>query len=728
MASSFETIRNFNMIQTFYADPEAVNRSGEVHLTSIALYFKNIPDSVNNVSGMVNPKVTVMICDVENNEPVLSKVYTESRVTHASYKNAPQNIIQAFPPVYDYVDATTPTVFSFAKPLRLRTDRFYGIVVILDDPAFELWTNVNGDRLVGTNTPSGGSPNIKDGKLFQRNNSGVFVPISYTDLKCAVRIAKFNNTNVQDIFTPRGVEFFGLDNVVGNFIGGEKVFQRTANSTGNITFVKGNNYIFGTGTSFDSHVVGDPIVVHANSTYAHVTTIGVITNSTVMIVDNPVPFTNSVGSKYEISPAGTVSFFHPISNILHLKDSTANSTIYFTSNSTVVGADSRASARIASLQGLSLDRVKIKGDAAIPPGGTLQTRVGAAARSGNSFSMSTAQFLDVRLNAPTVTDVTQYDGWLLSRSLEVQNASLYSNTDFLINRTSMAIQANLAIDLSTTNLFQTPSLPRGSVDVFAVQNLISNSSVYLEANSSSRNYLQLIDTEVNGTGIAAARHISKKVTFQTGRFAEDIRMFITAYRPLGTDIKIYARVHNSQDPEAFDDKAWTPMNYVINAGAYSSSEDKTDFIEYELGMPQYSESANTFPGTLTTEMSNSTLVAYGGDPTTYFQQNDIVKVYNPLIPQDYIVGVVNTVSSTTVVLGNRISNTNLVGTGFKIDRLKYPFIAFNNITHDNVARYYSSSLVEYDKFDTMQIKIVMTSNTTYLAPKVDQIQVIGVSA
>lgn len=728
MASSFETISNFNMIQTFYADPEAVNGSGEVHLTSIALYFKNIPDSVNNVSGMLSPKVTIMICDVENNEPVLSKTYTESRVTHASYKNASVNTMQTFPPVYDYIDASTPTVFSFARPLRLRTDRFYGIVVILDDPAFELWTNVSGDRLVGTNTPSGGSPNIKDGKLFHRNNSGVFVPISYTDLKCQVRVAKFNSTSVQDIFTPRGMEFFGIANVVGNFIGGEKVFQRTANSAGNITFVKGNNYVFGTGTAFDNHVVGDPIVIHANSTYAHVSTIGVISNSTVMILDNPVPFTNSVGSKYEISPAGTVSFFHPLSRVLHLKDSTANSTIYFTSNSTLVGVDSRASARIASFQGLSLDRVKIKGDAAIPPGGTLQTRIAAAARSGNSFSLTAPQFIDVRLNSPNVTDITKYDGWLLSRSQEVQNSNLYSNNDFLISRTSLAVQANLTIDLTTTNLFQTPSLPRGSMDVFAVQNLVSNSSSYLEANSASRNYLQVIDTEINGNGIAAARHISKKVTFQTGRFAEDIRMFVTAYRPLGTDIQIYARVHNSQDPEAFDDKSWTPMTYVVNGGAYSSSEDSADFIEYELGMPQYSESANTFPGTLTTEMSNSTLIAYGGDPTTYFQTNDVVKVYNPLIPQDYIVAVVSSVSASNIVLGDRVSNNNLVGTGFKIDRLKYPFIAFNNITHDNVARYYSSSLVEYDKFDTMQIKIVMTSNTTYLAPKVDQIQVIGVSA
>jgi hypothetical protein len=716
------------MIQTFYADPEAVNNSGEVHLTSVALYFKNVPDAVNNVSGMRNPKATVILCDVENNEPILSKGYTESRVTHASYKNSPVNVLQTYPPVYDYVDASTPTVFSFANPVRLRTGRFYGIVVTFDDPAFELWTNVSGDRLVGTNVPSGGSANIKDGKLFQRNSSGIFTPVSSTDLKCSIRVAKFNNTQAQDIFTPRGMEFFGLSSVVGNFIGGEKVYQRGANSSGTITFTKGNTYIYGVATTFDSHNVGDSIVVHGNSTYAHVSTIGIISNSTVLVLDNPVPFTNVSGSKYEISPSGIVSFFHPITNVLHLRNSSANSTTYFTTGTTVVGSDSRAQATVSSLQGLSIDRVKIKGAAAIPPGGSLQLSLGPAARSGASFSLSDGQFTKIAINNPAVTDLTKYDGWLLSRSTEVQNSSLYSNNDFLISRTSLALQANLAIDLSSTNLFQTPSVGRGSIDVFAVQNLVSNSTTYVEANSSIRNVGQTLDTEVSGNGTAVARHITKKVTFQTGRLAEDIRIFMTAYRPLNTDIKLYARVHNSQDSEAFDDKSWTPLSYVENSGAYSSSEDRTDFIEYQLGLPQYSETANAFPGTFTTQLSNSTLLAYGGNPTSFFAQNDVVKVYNPLIPEDYVVAVVSAVSSTTLSLGDAISNNNIVGTGFKVDRLKYPYIAFNNITNDNVARYYSSSLVEFDKFDTMQIKVVMTSNTTYLVPKVDQIQVIGVSS
>ena len=85
-------------------------------------------------------------------------------------------------------------------------------------------------------------------------------------------------------------------------------------------------------------------------------------------------------------------------------------------------------------------------------------------------------------------------------------------------------------------------------------------------------------------------------------------------------------------------------------------------------------------------------------------------------------------SNNTITLNNAISNNNLVGTGFKIDTLKYNNAAFNNVTNDNVARYYNSTLVQYDKFDSMQIKIVFLADSTFNVPKVDQIQVIGVSA
>jgi hypothetical protein len=74
-----------------------------------------------------------------------------------------------------------------------------------------------------------------------------------------------------------------------------------------------------------------------------------------------------------------------------------------------------------------------------------------------------------------------------------------------------------------------------------------------------------------------------------------------------------------------------------------------------------------------------------------------------------------------------ITNANIVG-DVGIEKLKYKNVAWNNIANDNVARYVTSSYTEFDTYNTMQIKIVLLSENTHVVPKVEQIQVIGVSA
>jgi hypothetical protein len=63
-----------------------------------------------------------------------------------------------------------------------------------------------------------------------------------------------------------------------------------------------------------------------------------------------------------------------------------------------------------------------------------------------------------------------------------------------------------------------------------------------------------------------------------------------------------------------------------------------------------------------------------------------------------------------------------------VDRLKYKNVAWNNIANDNVARYVNSSSVEFDTFNSMQIKIVYYAENSHIIPRAEQIQAIGVSA
>ena len=403
-------------------------------------------------------------------------------------------------------------------------------------------------------------------------------------------------------------------------------------------------------------------------------------------------------------------------------------------------------------------------------------------------------------------------------------------------------------------------------------------------------------------GNAYSKHITSKVNFATERFAEDLLVYLTAYRPSNTDIKVYARIHNSKDPEAFDDKDWTLLELVDGVGVFSSKDNSADFREYTYNFTQFPNTDVTLVGTANVQQgqafitgsgtlfSNSSVFATfnsntgvanttdfislspqpfaNGDSVTYYvaagntavtglsnntiyyvvQANtsgiklastknganinitagvsetghslyrtavvpdDLIKIYSPLFPNNYVIHVVNTVvnstyltikrtfgdlsanlsgtvsvntTSTTVegtstaftadfatgdfiavwsnssvyevreissitdadtlivdsafTFANTTSNyailtaSDFLGTdrtigGLKIDRLAFKHQAFNNKPNDNVVRYYNSSMVEFDTFDTYQLKIVLLSDNDQIVPKVDDIRSIGVSA
>ncbi len=711
MINSFETVTDYTMIQTFYADPEIVNNSSEVAITSINLFFKSKPSATKNVSGKASPGVVVRICAVENDEPILAK-------TFAGYTSR-----KSFEEIYSFSDASSSTTFGFAKPLKLTTGRFYGVVITFEDPGYELWVNKAGDKLVGTNTPSSGSNLIKDGKLYNRNNSGVFNALSDSDLKFFINCAKYTSNTISDVFVNKDFEFFTAANINGRFIGGEYVYQTVANATGNVAFTQGTSFIIGNGTTFETTVTaGDRLVLWANSTTKQVVPILNVVNNTYLETSVMISHSNTQ-TKFMLPPSGKVHYFsNPLKKLI-LVNSNANSTLKFAANSNILyGEDTQSTCTIASVDIFSADRVRLRGDVFTPPAGNVNNNIAFAYFDGASYLFDGAKRESIQVNDQKMFNITQYDGQILSRSLEVDNANLLTNTELLISRKSVSVNTDININLSNTELYQSPTINDSNMDMFVVQNKISNTYTGLDSNNA------VIDTEVLTNGVALSKHITTKVTFANNRFAEDIRVYMNAYRPANTELRVYARVHNSADPDAFDDKQWTPLEYKENGTKFSSSDDENDFIEYTVGLAMTPESANVLPGTFTVQINNAIITAAGVNPTAHIANNDLIKIYNPLIPEDYIVAVVENANATTITLGDAVSNNNLVGTGFKVDRLKYYHTAFNNITTDNVARYYNTSLVEYDKFDSMQIKIVMLSDTTFKAPKVDSIRVIGVSA
>jgi hypothetical protein len=700
---------SYSLVQTFYADPEIVNGASEVTITSLDLFFKTKPSQAANLSGNPNAGVAIAICEVENDEPNLQKTYSLS----LSYKD--------YSRIYAFGDASAATTFGLNQPIKLATGRFYGIVVIFEDPGYELWVNKAGDRLINTNIPSPGVNSNKDGKLYLRNNSGVFNSLSDTDIKFNLRCAKYIANNDKKIFVNKNYEFFTVTGQTGSFLVGEYVWQNTAPQTGTITINQGTNTINGVGTTFTA-LDTDQMLVLQSGNNSQVVQVSEVVNNTQMSVTQLIEFSNTA-ARYIDTAVGKVYVQDRANNLIYLKDSNANTSV-FAANGVLKGTDSGAEATISSVDNLSYDRVRLRGSIRTPSNGLIETTLKPTIKVGNDFVYSENNAERVKINNQQAYNITNYDAFILSRSNEVAQTALYSNNELFVDKKSIKIEADYTV-LGSGDTFSSPLLESSKLDLFVVKNEVSNTADTVIGGVT-------YDTEVFDNGLALSKHIGTKVSFSNDKFAEDVRMFMVAYRPRGTEIRCYVRVHNSRDPEAFDDKAWTPLQYVQNAARFSSTDDENDFVEYELGLPAFSEAANTVPGTFTTAFGSNSIEAANSDVsdiTTYVANNDVIRIYNPLFPDtNYQVATVQEANTTHIIIGGTISSNNVAGPGYRIDKVKYPNIAFNDINNTNISRYYNSTLAEFDAFDSMQVKIVFLADNTYKVPRIDQIQVLGVSA
>jgi len=80
-------------------------------------------------------------------------------------------------------------------------------------------------------------------------------------------------------------------------------------------------------------------------------------------------------------------------------------------------------------------------------------------------------------------------------------------------------------------------------------------------------------------GNSYAKYFTKKVVLAPGNDSGDLRVFYTAYKPLGTAIYVYYKILNSLDTAPFESGNWQLMTTMQNPNTFSTS--RTDLYEYE---------------------------------------------------------------------------------------------------------------------------------------------------
>jgi len=714
--------------QTFLVDSNAVLKSPYVFLSKIDLYFKNKPSAASSsqtsTGGVsVQPGATVYICETEN----INNIATPKLDTYIKYGRARVEYAN----INTSTTGQSATTFRFDIPVPISTDKFYAFVIKLDsgDSQFALWRNKAGETYNETQS----SPVTKgalDGQFFVLTNGASLTPLTDTDLKFNISSAVFQQTPTLYNAVNRDMEFvtFFKDYSTGRLIGGESVFCNTGYvAAQTVAIVAGNNIVHGVSTVFTTNfTAGDTIVLNTGNTNI-IRRIDSISNNTTLSLSSPVPVTNS-SANYLIAPTARVINFNKQKGFVILGGSSSNSTYNFAANSTsntIVGELSGSSVKISSVENFPVNQFLSEFKILAPVDTTTNTYV--------NFSNSTYATVDsdIEVRQFKKTNVVEYKAYCSSRSNEV------SNPAFLNNDKSV----NFYLLFDTDNPFLTPVLDEEDM-------LFHATSVYADANYT--------DEELPGKGKSAAKYIGRDVSLAKGVVAEDIKVYLTAHRPAGTDLQVYVSFYNDNDGDIKDNKLWTRLKNVSPDNLFSAVDNENDLVELEYDLSYYplssydnTVSGRAVTGTFTINFNGKdsyaarTLIGTSGFINDVVSPGNLVRIYNPLFPDQSVISEVEGVYENRIritrdinyyVNGNseqdaiNLKLASFASGGLVVEVLDYPGTAFKDYLNSGKLTYHSSELSVVEGYTAFKVKIILVSDsTTGYYPSVSDVRAIALS-
>ncbi len=157
-----------------------------------------------------------------------------------------------------------------------------------------------------------------------------------------------------------------------------------------------------------------------------------------------------------------------------------------------------------------------------------------------------------------------------------------------------------------------------------------------------------------------------------GQDSEDLQVYLTAYKPSGSSIKVYTRIKNPADPDQFEDGAWSEM-VVINDDYTSTALTENDMYEYKYTFSQTPPSQVI--DTAITASGNTTVTGTGAVLTYNFNSDTGVSNTNETIA----ISSANTKFSVGEKVTYLVQSGNTAVTGLTANSTY--FIQFANSTH-----------------------------------------------
>jgi hypothetical protein len=561
--------------QTMFVSSKLTNRINTtgMYLTKVDLYFATKDSKL---------PVTVELREVDNlTGNITPRVVPYSR---AILQSSEVNVSE---------DGTSPTPVYFPSPIYLPDESEYAIVIIpaAVNPNYSVHTAELGEKdYSGSNETVTSQPGT--GFMFTSANQRLWVPVEKEDLKFTAYFAEFDNSqfgyailknpprefitvaNTTGPFDRVGDTVEGETRLVGTFAPGQGLKGNTATgnsfvqgmtsgATGKIVSVSSNHVRVRDVSVTNKFAAGESVRFRLGSS---ATTSPLAGNSTGAITSVTYPI-GRIALYDNVNSSNTRLILANVSFIYSGASAFANAK-YFKADTYIKSQTNAYTGRIVTIENPRIDNFNVITNMIIPSNNAIKTY----AKMATSMSTRDSNFFNVSVNSDNRLPVSRY---ILSHSTE-------SNTSASSANMGRDKSMELAFIYENRNIAASAAIDLERVAVYHTNNLISTEG---QVGTSEEN--------VKFGGTSEARYISRTVTLADNMDAEDIRVYLTAYKPSGSNLLVYYKIMHSDDADGMNEKKWIPM--TLNEGQgfsttyrYSSSENSEDFIELAYDTPYWS--------------------------------------------------------------------------------------------------------------------------------------------
>ena len=274
-----------------------------------------------------------------------------------------------------------------------------------------------------------------------------------------------------------------------------------------------------------------------------------------------------------------------------------------------------------------------------------------------------------------------------------------------INKLSGGVSQTIQVSMKTSSNAVSPLLDLTKTQTIILDNIINNDTT---------------DETMPTHGALINKYISKTVTLAEGQDAEDIQVILSAYRPPGTDVKVWIKIKNVQDPTPFEQIHWVELYKDGNGdNDYSALNDRNNFKEYTYLVPTGALDRLTLANT---DVTGGVNVGFTLEGLTSGFSSMVERIENQTI---YVMSdsgyfadeTANVINSTGIVVGN----TQVYSTGRTV-ALNGDFAGAAN-----VISYTTDTGVTYSSYKYFALKVGLLNDGTNSAivPRVGDLRAIA---